>query len=593
MTQTVVQFRGQPRSAAAPGTRLSDVYEIEDMIAAGGMGEIYRGKLIETGDPVAIKMIKPEFAENEAVLTLFRKEASALHRLHHDSIVRYYVFSVDRKLNRPYLAMEFVEGNTLSDILRDKALTLDEVNHLRKRVAAGLQVAHDLGIIHRDISPDNFILPDNDVRKAKIIDFGIARSTKLGQATVIGDGFAGKYNYVSPEQLGMHGGDVTNRSDMYSLGLVLAECLLGKPIDMGGSQVDVIDKRRAVPDLSGVDERLRPLLHRMLQPDPKDRPESMTEISEWVWTPPAPPETPKPVQAEKPAARARTASDERAADKPRSGSGLLIGGGAAALVVAAGLGWLLLRPLEPATQGALAPPAAVEPRPAASAPNAAQRPNPLAQRPTPTTPAERAERILHYIRYYDSDACLLLQPVAVTENAATIEAVAANTAAIRDFQTDFRVVNGFEPSVAASEAASQQCPAIDMMLRLDAHASPQFRMKAAKPAYKAGERVQVQIDGAQQRNLSLLLVQEDGAIRDLTGQLRQGGGGSGLEARIDDQGPARPSRKLLLAFAGPRRPAALDRVGQLPPDQFLKALREELSGMGDAVSASARVIRFE
>ena len=89
MTQTVVQLRGKPRNAAAPGTRLSDVYEIEDMIAAGGMGETYRGKLIETGDAVAIKMIKPEFAENEDVLALFRKEASALHRLHHDSIVRY------------------------------------------------------------------------------------------------------------------------------------------------------------------------------------------------------------------------------------------------------------------------------------------------------------------------------------------------------------------------------------------------------------------------------------------------------------------------------------------------------------------------
>jgi serine/threonine-protein kinase len=78
-----------------------------------------------------------------------------------------------------------------------------------RRIAAGLQVAHECGIIHRDVSPDNIILPGGDVSRAKIIDFGIARSTQLSDGTVIGSGFAGKYNYVSPEQLGLFGGDVS------------------------------------------------------------------------------------------------------------------------------------------------------------------------------------------------------------------------------------------------------------------------------------------------------------------------------------------------------------------------------------------------
>ena len=282
MNQTVIQLRGGQPAGVPSGTRLNDIYEIDEQIASGGMGEIYRGHLIETGDPVAIKMIKPELAGNEDVLALFRKEASALHHLHHDSIVRYYVFTVDRRINRPYLAMEFVEGKALSDLLKTRPLTLAEVNALRRRIASGLQAAHDKGIVHRDISPDNIIMPEDDIKQSKIIDFGIARSTRLGHQTIIGDGFAGKYNYVSPEQLGLFGSNVTNRSDIYSLALVLTEALLGQPIDMSGSQADVIDKRRQVPDLSKVDASIRPLLQWMLQPKPEDRPESMQVVADWV-----------------------------------------------------------------------------------------------------------------------------------------------------------------------------------------------------------------------------------------------------------------------------------------------------------------------
>jgi serine/threonine-protein kinase len=592
MTQTVVQFRAPTRNTAAPGTRLSDVYEIEQLIAAGGMGEIYRGKLIETGDPVAIKMIKPEFAENEAVLALFRKEASALHRLHHDSIVRYYVFSVDRKLNRPYLAMEFVEGETLSEILRTKTLTLEEVDRFRKRIASGLQVAHDQGIIHRDISPDNFILTDNDVRKAKIIDFGIARSTKLGQATVIGDGFAGKYNYVSPEQLGMFGGDVTNRSDMYSLGLVLAECLLGKAIDMGGSQFEVVDKRRAVPDLSAIDMRVRPLLEKMLQPDPKDRPESMTEIAEWAW------ETTKP--PEQIAKRETTFHPGAASAEPAPAKGgnmgLIIGGGVAALAAAGAVAFFALQPKDsgPPSQPAPTQVASTPPAPTQAVPGLTQ-PNPMAQRPPPTTAAEQAERILHYVRYYDADPCLLLQPVAITGTSATIEAMTSNPAALRDFITDFRIVNGFEPTVVSAEATAQQCRAIDTIQRLDAHAGRDFTLKAASTTVRRGERTQLQIEGQRQRVPALIAVNEDGTIRDLTRDVKTSGGSATFDGRIDDQGATRTGsgRKLVIAIAAPRRIAVLDRAPQLSADQLLKALQDELAPAGENLAIAAQIVRIE
>ncbi len=154
------------------------------------------------------------------------------------------------------------------------------VNRLCHRLASGLNAAHEAGTVHRDLSPDNIILPGGNVDRAKIIDFGIARSANIGGETLIGGRFAGKYNYVCPEQLGLFGGEVTEQSDIYSLGLVLAAALRGKPLDMSGSQVDVVEKRRSVPDLTDIDESLRPIIEAMLQPDPRDRPASMADIAD-------------------------------------------------------------------------------------------------------------------------------------------------------------------------------------------------------------------------------------------------------------------------------------------------------------------------
>ena len=135
----------------SPGTRLSGIYEIDRLIGTGGMGEIYSAHLIETGDQVAIKMLLPEFCENAAALTLFRKEASALHHVHNDAVVRYFVFTVEPMLGRPYLAMEFVDGRSLSDILQsDGPLTFEATCSLGRRLASGLQAAHECGVIHRD-----------------------------------------------------------------------------------------------------------------------------------------------------------------------------------------------------------------------------------------------------------------------------------------------------------------------------------------------------------------------------------------------------------------------------------------------------------
>jgi serine/threonine-protein kinase len=269
----------QDTGRTGPGTQLSGIYELDERIASGGMGEVWRGHNIQTGDHVAIKIVLPEFARDQTILSLFRKEASILNHLSHDAVVRYHVFTIDAGIARPYLAMEFVNGPSLYDIMRRGPMPVEDVRRLCHRLTSGLAAVHAAGAVHRDLSPDNVILPDGRVDHAKIIDFGIARSANVGGETLIGGKFAGKYNYVSPEQVGLFGGEVSEQSDIYSLGLVLAAALRGKPIDMSGSQVEVVEKRRVVPDLSDVDEELQPILEAMLQPDPQDRPASMADIA--------------------------------------------------------------------------------------------------------------------------------------------------------------------------------------------------------------------------------------------------------------------------------------------------------------------------
>ena len=260
-----------------PGYRLGNTYEIEALLARGGMGAVYRARHLELGTPHAIKVILPDLAEDTHIVTLFQEEARKLRRLRSEAIVAYEGLFRDETDTR-YLVMEFVDGPSLAHFIKRRPLTVEEVRALRDRCAAGLAAAHDKGIVHRDISPDNIILVDESVELAKIIDFGIAKSSDPSAATVVGDGFAGKYSYVSPEQLGMHGGKVDGRADIYSLGLVLVAAALGRPLSMGNSPVSVVDARRAVPDLSALPAALRAEIAPMLEPDPAKRPSTMRDL---------------------------------------------------------------------------------------------------------------------------------------------------------------------------------------------------------------------------------------------------------------------------------------------------------------------------
>ncbi|WP_109450669.1 serine/threonine protein kinase [Azospirillum sp. TSH64] len=263
--------------AIQPGMVLSHTFIVEQVVARGGMGEVYRARHVELNTLHAIKVILPELAQDPKLVDLFRREASVLRQVRHDAVVAYDGINRD-EFGRLFLVMEFVDGPSLTAVMRDGPFSASDAAVLLDRIATGLAAAHEKGVVHRDISPDNIILPGRRIELAKIIDFGISKQTAPDAATIIGDGFAGKYSYASPEQIGMHGGVVDARSDIYSFGLVLAAVLLGRPLDMGNSPQSVMERRMRVPDLGTVPSPLREVLTDMLAPDPARRTQSAASL---------------------------------------------------------------------------------------------------------------------------------------------------------------------------------------------------------------------------------------------------------------------------------------------------------------------------
>src|SRR5262245_27300126 len=273
--------RGRGGAMLTPGIVLNNTHRIESLVARGGMGEVYRATNLVTGDTVAVKTVRPEFAGDPKISELFRREAGALRKVHNPAVV-YYEGAFFDDTGQLYIVMEFVDGPSLATTIQSGALPPAAVRRLRDRLASGLAAAHAEGVIHRDLSPENVILPGGRLEDAKLIDFGIARQQATQKAapqqTLIGSDFAGKYAYVSPEQLGLYGGNVDGRSDIYSLGLVLAAMAAGRGLNMGDSPGTAVEARRTVPKLAGVPQELHAELGYLLQPDPAQRPASMAAL---------------------------------------------------------------------------------------------------------------------------------------------------------------------------------------------------------------------------------------------------------------------------------------------------------------------------
>ncbi len=328
------------------GDVLNHIFEVKRFLARGGMGEVFEGINVNSDERVAIKVILPQLAADPNVQAMFRKEARTLTRLSHPALVQYRVLAQEPQLGVFYIVTEFIDGCNLSDVLTQLKPTPAELLQLTKRLAEGLAAAHALGAIHRDMSPDNVLLEDKRLDRARIIDFGIAKDLDPGSKTIIGDGFAGKLGYVAPEQLGDFDREVGPWSDVYSLGLLILAVAQGKNVDMGASFVEAIDRRRKGADTSAAPPEIRGILDQMLTPDPQARLRSMEAVVAAITAAAAPAPVgnaaktaakSSPKAAPRPAALKSGAASE---PTPASNKTLIYGGvGGVALLLAVG-GWL-------------------------------------------------------------------------------------------------------------------------------------------------------------------------------------------------------------------------------------------------------------
>ncbi len=215
------------------GITLGNRYDMLEKIGTGGMATVYKAKDTLLNRNVAIKILRDSLEDEKSVVTNFIKEAQSSASLVHNNIVSVYDVGEESGLN--YMVMEYVDGITLKEYIKHKgALAWHEACDFALQIGQGINEAHSINIIHRDIKPQNILMTKD--KTLKVTDFGIARAV-AGETTVVGGSALGSVHYISPEQA--RGGFTDARSDLYSLGIVLYEMLTGKvPFD-GDSAVSV------------------------------------------------------------------------------------------------------------------------------------------------------------------------------------------------------------------------------------------------------------------------------------------------------------------------------------------------------------------
>ena len=263
------------------GREIKGRYRILSKLGQGGMGSVYLAEQKWMKRKVALKVLKQDLAQDDAHLARFRLEARLTGNLDHRNIPRVYDFdqTEDGSL---FIVMEFVEGHTLTALISEHG-SLDPGRALRLglQVAEGLQAAHRKGVVHRDIKPDNIMVETGDV--VKVMDFGVARLRELESSGLTQVGFmVGTPQYMAPEQI--EGGEVTERTDLYSLGIVLYVMLTGEvPFKAKTPAAVMMHKLQQAPPspraLRGdIPAAVEALVLQMMEADPARRPSDISEV---------------------------------------------------------------------------------------------------------------------------------------------------------------------------------------------------------------------------------------------------------------------------------------------------------------------------
>jgi len=247
-------------------------YRLISRIGVGGMGEVWRAEDMKLLRPAAVKVLLESLAEDPELKARFMREAQTAARLNHPNIATIYsVGEIDRTM---YIAMELIEGQSLADRIAAGRVPAAEAVRIMAQVAIGLAEAHDHGVIHRDVKPDNIMITRRGV---KILDFGIARDVSPRQQAALTRAHVvlGTPDYMSPEQA--TGKTLDGRSDIFALGIVLYEALSGRLPFSGATPTDTMVKIASAPPqplpsmLPGVPSTLADVIGRCLQKNPDDR----------------------------------------------------------------------------------------------------------------------------------------------------------------------------------------------------------------------------------------------------------------------------------------------------------------------------------
>ena len=258
-----------------PGTLLGRRYRVAGLLGRGGMGEVYKADDLKLGLPVALKLLPPEVAQDPARLARLLNEVRVALRVTHPNVCR--VFDVGEGDGQHYIAMEYIDGEDLSSLLRRIGhLPRAKALQIARQLCAGLAAAHEQGIVHRDLKPANVMIDGRG--QARLTDFGIASAADVlaGEEARVGTPA-----YMAPEQL--EGRGATVGSDLWSLGLVMHELFTGRRVERSGPGGRTTDRRRESGAHAARDDELDPaiagVIERCLDPDPQRRPTSALAVA--------------------------------------------------------------------------------------------------------------------------------------------------------------------------------------------------------------------------------------------------------------------------------------------------------------------------